>query len=450
MLLLFQSSSDREFDAFRGRGKVALSEFHARMTSMNPMHSTRPRRTVPWICLALSAFIFSSGCCACAEAQSRDRYRDARLRMVERFLVQEGITNKRVIAVMQQVPRHEFVKSSLRKQAYLDTALAIGYKQTISPPFIVSYMTESIDPQPSDRVLEIGTGSGYQAAVLSRMVDQVYTIEIVAPLGNSAKRVLKRLGYDNVEVKVGDGYKGWPEKAPFDKIIVTCSPENVPKPLVQQLREGGKMIIPLGQRYQQVFYLLEKRNGRLKSGELIPTLFVPMTGISEQNRRVQPDPANPRVVNGGFENDVNDDERVDNWHYQRQVILVAEGAPEGSRFLRFENKEPGRPSQILQGMPVDGRKVAALTFNLMIQLQDIQAGRMAYERPTLMIHFYDSVRRPVGDVVAGSWIRDSEWHRSLRNIAVPVKAREAVLRLSLNGATGRMDIDDLKLVPKPR
>ena len=282
------------------------------------------------------------------------------------------------------------------------------------------------------------------------MVDQVYTIEIVAPLGNSAKRVLKRLGYDNVEVKVGDGYKGWPEKAPFDKIIVTCSPENVPKPLVQQLREGGKMIIPLGQRYQQVFYLLEKRNGRLKSGELIPTLFVPMTGISEQNRRVQPDPANPRVVNGGFENDVNDDERVDNWHYQRQVILVAEGAPEGSRFLRFENKEPGRLSQILQGMPVDGRKVAALTFNLMIQLQDIQAGRMAYERPTLMIHFYDSVRRPVGDVVAGSWIRDSEWHRSLRNIAVPVKAREAVLRLSLNGATGRMDIDDLKLVPKRR
>ena len=113
------------------------------------------------------------------------------------------------------------MKFSLRKQAYLDTALAIGYKQTISPPFIVSYMTESIDPQPSDRVLEIGTGSGYQAAVLSRMVDQVYTIEIVAPLGNSAKRVLKRLGYDNVEVKVGDGYKGWPEKAPFDKIIVT-------------------------------------------------------------------------------------------------------------------------------------------------------------------------------------------------------------------------------------
>src|SRR3990172_8484116 len=164
-------------------------------------------------------------------------------------------------------------------------ALPIGDEQTISPPFVVAYMTQEIAPHPTDRVLEIGTGSGYQAAVLSPLVRNVYTIEIVEPLGRRAARTLKKLGYKNVFVKVGDGYLGWPDAAPFDKIIVTCSPEKVPQPLVDPLRDGGLMIIPVGERYQQNLYLMRKMGDRLESESLKATLFVPMTGEAELQRK---------------------------------------------------------------------------------------------------------------------------------------------------------------------
>lgn len=396
------------------------------------------------------AVVFVTCYCADAGAQSRDRYQAVREAMVERYLVAEGVKNARVLHAMRTVPRHEFVKPTFRKQSYHDTALAIGYKQTISPPFIVGYMTESIDPQRTDRVLEIGTGSGYQAAVLSVLAKEVYTIEIVAPLGNSAKRLLKDLKYDNVHVKVGDGYKGWPAAAPFDKIIVTCSPENVPQPLIDQLREGGKMIVPLGQRYQQVFYLFEKQQGKLVEKKLIPTLFVPMTGQSEVNRRVQPDPGNPVIVNGSFELDGNDDGRVDNWHYQRQVTMTSENAPAGKRFLRFENEEAGRASQLLQGMPVDGRKISALNIRMHVQVQNIRPGFQEFEKPALIIHFYDSVRRPIGEGVAGPWTKSTEWREVLKSIRVPAKAREAVVRIGLNGATGRLDVDGIRMTTRRR
>ena len=181
-------------------------------------------------------------------------------------------------------------------------ALPIGEGQTISAARSSSrFMTEAIDPQPADKVLEIGTGSGYQAAVLSPLVREVYTIEIVAPLGHKAEKLLQRLHYDNVHVKVGDGYRGWPEHAPFDKIIVTCSPEQAPPELVAELKEGGRMIIPVGQRYQQTLYLLKKVAGKMVSEALLPALFVPMTGAAEQRRQVQPDPLRPTLENGDFE-----------------------------------------------------------------------------------------------------------------------------------------------------
>src|SRR4051812_13479481 len=195
--------------------------------------------------------------------QSRDEFERLRQKMVVDVIEREGVRNPRVLEAMRSVPRHEFVPHALRSKAYVDAAWSIGYKQTISPPFVVAYMTESIDPQPGDRVLEIGTGSGYQAAILSGLVKEVYTIEIVEPLGRSAERRLKHLGYKNVKTKVGDGYLGWPEHAPFDKILVTCSPEDVPAPLVEQLKEGGRMIIPLGERYHQDVFLLEKKQGKL-------------------------------------------------------------------------------------------------------------------------------------------------------------------------------------------
>ncbi|HEX3871083.1 MAG TPA: protein-L-isoaspartate(D-aspartate) O-methyltransferase, partial [Pirellulales bacterium] len=213
---------------------------------------------------------------------------DARMRMVDSEVAGAGVRNPRVLDAMRATPRHEFVPLHERDMAYYDMALPIGEGQTISPPFIVAYMTEQLDPQPTDKVLEIGTGSGYQAAVLSPLVKDVYTIEIKEPLGRNAANVLKRLKYMNVHPRVGDGYQGWPDVAPFDKIIVTCSPESVPEKLVEQLRDGGRLIVPLGERYQQTLYLFRKENGKLVSEALRPTLFVPMTGTAESLRKVKP------------------------------------------------------------------------------------------------------------------------------------------------------------------
>ena len=158
-----------------------------------------------------------------------------------------------------------------------DGPLPIGYDQTISQPYVVAFMTEQLRPKRSDRVLEIGSGSGYQAAILGELVARgIYTIEIVEPLAKSAEATLQRLGYNNVHIKVGDGYKGWPEEAPFDAIIVTCAPEKVPQPLVDQLKDGGRMVIPVGERFAQQLYLLEKKNGQLKESVTLPVRFVPM------------------------------------------------------------------------------------------------------------------------------------------------------------------------------
>src|SRR5207245_7352478 len=159
-----------------------------------------------------------------------------------------------------------------------DWPLPIGHGQTIAQPYIVGLMTEQLRLSSKDRVIEIGTGSGYQAAILAELVAEVYTIEIIEPLAKSAEATLRRLGYKNVQVKVGDGYKGWPEHAPFDAIIVTCAPDKVPQPLTDQLKEGGRMIIPVGDRFAQELYLLEKKNGQLKESVTLPVRFVPMAG----------------------------------------------------------------------------------------------------------------------------------------------------------------------------
>ncbi|MBI3851347.1 MAG: protein-L-isoaspartate(D-aspartate) O-methyltransferase [Verrucomicrobia bacterium] len=189
-----------------------------------------------------------------------------------------GLTNARVLSVMGKVPRHEFVPASLRTQAYDDRPLPIGHGQTISQPFIVAFMTEKLEPKATDKILEIGTGSGYQAAVLAELVAKVYTIEIVEPLALRAEADLKRLGYTNVLVRAGDGYKGWPEAAPFDAIIVTCAPDHVPQPLVDQLKEGGRMIIPVGPLGDQELFVLQKKAGKVEQRAVLPVRFVPMTG----------------------------------------------------------------------------------------------------------------------------------------------------------------------------
>jgi protein-L-isoaspartate(D-aspartate) O-methyltransferase len=385
--------------------------------------------------------------CGEANAQRTDaEYAALRKKMVAEEIEAAGVKNPRVLDAMRATPRHEFMPTAYRPYAYFDAALPIGDQQTISPPFVVAYMTEQVDPQPTDRVLEIGTGSGYQAAVLSPLVKEVYTIEIVPRLGRRAAQTLRRLKYKNVEVRVGDGYKGWPEKAPFDKIIVTCSPESVPQPLVDQLREGGQMIIPVGERYQQNLYRLTKRDGKLEREPLQATLFVPMTGAAEEARKVKPDPLKPAVRNGGFEEVLGDSDAPVGWHYLRQATAVSDAkAPEGSRSLRFKNEEPGRASQALQGLAIDGRRVSRLKASCQVRAADVVAGPDTSQLPALIVTFYDERRAVIDSAQLGPWTGSFPWRREEGEIRVPLAAREAILRVGLHGATGRLDMDDVQL-----
>jgi len=398
-------------------------------------------RTIGHLVAALILFLT---CVSPLRGQSREENERACLQMVSNFIEKEGVRNPRVLEAMRSVPRHEFVPPALRVKAYADAAWPIGYQQTISPPFIVAYMTEALEPQPSDRVLEIGTGSGYQAAVLSRVAGSVYSIEIVQPLALAAQQRLKRLGYDNVNTKVGDGYLGWPEFAPFDKIIVTCSPENIPRPLIDQLKEGGRMVIPLGERYRQDFYLLEKRDGKLVRKQLMPTLFVPMTGRSEVERALKPDPLNPRICNGGFELQDGEGHPV-GWYYQRQMTLTHNGAPEGHSCARFDNDDPGRTAQLLQGMAVDGRQIGTLRFQLKFRADRVVDGPEPYQRAGLQIIFSDEDRQPINDVHAVHWRGTTLWRNLHTTVAVPPAVREAVVCIGLTGATGHLLVDDIKM-----
>ena len=208
---------------------------------------------------------------------------EARRRMVERDLKGRDIKDPKVLEIMGRVPRHLFVEPSLKSKAYADHPLPIGEGQTISQPYIVALMTQILQIQPGERVLEIGTGSGYQAAVLAELTDQVYTVEIIETLTKQAVKRLKEMGYGRVQAKYGDGYFGWEEGAPFDAIIVTCAANHIPPPLIKQLKEGGRLIIPLGSTtYFQTLTLLTKKMGKSDIQHLLGVAFVPMTGEAQK------------------------------------------------------------------------------------------------------------------------------------------------------------------------
>ncbi len=210
-----------------------------------------------------------------------DMFAARRREMVKRQIENRGITDKGVLAAMRKVKRHLFVPEGLRDAAYMDTPLPIGDGQTISQPYIVAFMTEAARLGPDDRVLEIGTGSGYQAAVLAEIAKEVYTVEILEPLADSARARLEKLGYGNIDVKRGDGYKGWPEHAPFDAIIVTAAPPEIPKDLAGQLKVGGRMVVPVGGFFQQL-YLIERTDTGFREKALLPVRFVPMVKGAEE------------------------------------------------------------------------------------------------------------------------------------------------------------------------
>ena len=215
-------------------------------------------------------------------AFQEDPFKKKREELVEQYIIQRGIKDKAVIRSMKNVKRHLFVPENEVSNAYDDRPLPIGYGQTISQPFIVAYMTEVINPNPEYKVLEIGTGSGYQAAILAEIVKEVYTIEIIPELGNAAAARLKKLGYNNVNVKVSDGYFGWKEYGPFDAIIVTASAEFIPPPLIDQLKEGGKIVIPIGSLFMnQTLMLIEKKGKKITTRSLLPVVFVPFTRKKE-------------------------------------------------------------------------------------------------------------------------------------------------------------------------
>jgi protein-L-isoaspartate(D-aspartate) O-methyltransferase len=232
------------------------------------------------------AFLFVLSMLAAAPLSAQeDRYADLRHEMVKHDIQGRGIVDQRVLEVMGRVRRHLFVSADLRLQAYADHPLPIGEGQTISQPYVVALMTEALHLKPGDRVLEIGTGSGYQAAVLAEIVREVYTVEIRPPLAAGAERTLRSLGYRNVKVKQADGYSGWEEHAPFDAVIITASANHIPPPLIRQLKEGGRLILPLGSTlYYQVLTIVTKRRGELDTEQLGTVAFVPMVGEVRKDR----------------------------------------------------------------------------------------------------------------------------------------------------------------------
>ncbi len=216
------------------------------------------------------------------EDPDSSRFDQLRARMVDRQLRARDITEPRVLDVMGRVPRHLFVPESDRDRAYGDHAMPIGHRQTISQPYIVALMTQLAKPTREARVLDIGTGSGYQAAVLAELVEKVYSIEIVEPLADEARTRLRSLGYDNVEVRCGYGYQGWPEHAPFNVIIVAAAPDHIPQPLIDQLATGGRLVIPVGSHFQELIVVEKQNDGRVHKRTVAPVAFVPMTGEAQQ------------------------------------------------------------------------------------------------------------------------------------------------------------------------
>ncbi len=279
-----------------GRGKETGGYSH-------PRHGSRPYPLVATLMLLLGGVASWTSNATAQEAKEAaeapaDPYAAPRARMVQRHLAERGIKDEHVLEAFSTVPRHRFVPDPYQRLAYEDESIPIGEGQTITPPFDVAFMTEQLQLKPEETVYEVGTGSGYQASILGQLAAEVYSVEIHEPLGRRAAEVIKDLNYANVHTRVGDGYAGWPEAAPFDKVIVTCAPEAIPPPLVEQLKEGGRMVIPIGSRFDQKVYVYDKIDGKLVGGAVRPTLFVPMTGKAQREAAAKrsapkPEPEKP-------------------------------------------------------------------------------------------------------------------------------------------------------------
>ena len=312
-------------------------------------------------------------------------------------------------------------------------------------------MTEAIDPQPTDKVLEIGTGSGYQAAVLSPLVKDVYTIEIVEQLGKRAARTLKQLGYKNVHTNVGDGYQGWPEVAPFDKIIVTCSPEKVPQPLVDQLKEGGLMVVPVGERYQQTLYLYAQDGRQAEDGSPAADALRADDRRGRVQRKVKPDPANPQISNGSFEERAKATPRQAStptgWHYQRQLKVETDPAHARRQALRHLPQRRARPrlprpARLRRRRP-QGCQAATVVLG---PRPRHPPGPEPEQLPGIVITFYDDHRALIGDAALSVlYVHLELGARRRRRSPCHSKPARQSYGSACSAQSGELSLDNIKL-----
>ncbi|MGV3606304.1 MAG: protein-L-isoaspartate O-methyltransferase [Planctomycetaceae bacterium] len=372
----------------------------------------------------------------------------ARQRMVREEIEAQGIKNAALLDAMREVPRDQFIPTHRRNVAYLNVAITYGDGHVVLPPLVIAHAIEQLDPKLNDKVLVIGTGTGYSTALLSRMSKEVFSIEIDRATALTAEETLRRLKYSNIQLKVGDGFEGWKEHAPFQKIIVECSPDTVPPALIEQLDEGGSLLIPVGDDYDQTMYLMKKVNGQLETVSMWPTLLVPMKGRAEELRSSSSEkPRPPSINNGGFEEIVpGSDNLPAHWTYVRQAkVIEGERFPEGNRALQFLNDTPGHLSTAIQAFPVDGKSVSEITLSFRVWGKEIRPGLTRQQLPRLEVRFFDEKRRPCGGDWVGGWFLTFDWVQKTRRFSVPRQAKFAIVQIGLDGATGEIRFDDLRI-----
>ena len=372
---------------------------------------------------------------------------EARRLMVQEEIAAQGIENERLLEAMREVPREQFIPLYKRNLAYLNLAVTYGDGQVILPPLVTAHLIEQLDPQKNDKVLVIGAGSGYSSALLSRMCREVYAVEIDRNVAATAEETLNRLKYTNVKLRVGDGFEGWQEHAPYQRIIVECSPDSVPKPLVEQLAEGGVLLVPVGTEFDQTMHLCKKVNGELTTVSLWPTLLLPMKGKAEEFRSQSEKLRTPSILNGGFEEIVPKTTDVPaSWAYVRQGRVITDSTcPEGKYSLSFINVTPVVAATALQAFPVDGKSISELTLACKIWGKEIRPGQNRQELPRVEVRFFDEKRRFVGGEWMGGWNMTFNWLPKEHVFSVPRTAKFALLRIGLGGATGEIRFDDFRL-----
>lgn len=406
------------------------------------------RRSLRFVLCMLLLAIGSIAQAPALHAQSNaQNIANARRRMVAEEIQPHGIQDARLLDAMREVPREQFLPLNKRSVAYLNIAITFGEGHVMLPPLVTAHMIEQLEPKYSDKVLVVGTGTGYSSALLSRITNKVYTVEIDRATAATAEETFKRVKYDNISLKVGDGFEGWKEHAPFQKIIVECSPENVPQPLLEQLDEGGLLLIPIGVDFDQTMHLYKKVNGELSSISAWPTLLVPMKGRAEELKSSSDQPRVPAINNGGFEELLEGTKDVPvGWSYLRQGRVIEDNlSPEGKRCLQFTNETPGNAAMALQAFPVDGKTTSEITLSFRVMGKEIRPGQTRQQLPRVEVTFFDEKRRPVGGDWVGGWYMNFDWVKKDRRFTVPRLAKFAIVQLTMEGATGEIRFDDIRL-----